>query len=89
MLKNEAFKEIYESLHLEFELIEQFLKARLKSQMTQAELARKLNITESAISRLEGGGYAKASVAKLSQIADALGCSLKISLHAKKSNKAL
>jgi len=85
-LQNAEFKAEYEALSSEFELIRQFIKARQKAHMSQSDLAKKLKLQQPAIARLEGGGYAKTSIAKLSQIADGLGYSLKISLHAKKSN---
>src|SRR5579862_2941851 len=83
-LQNAAFKAEYEALSSEFELIRQFIKARQKSHISQSDLAKKLKLQQPAIARLEGGGYSKTSIAKLSQVANALGYSLKISLHAKK-----
>jgi len=59
---------------------------RYPSNISQSDLAKKLKLQQPAIARLEGGGYAKTSIAKLSQVAKVLGYSLKISLHAKKSN---
>jgi len=85
-LKDPAFKAEYEALSTEFELIRQFIKARQKADISQSDLAKKLKVQQPAIARLEGGGYAKTSIAKLSQVANVLGCSLKISLHAKKGN---
>src|SRR5690348_4969272 len=83
-LENAAFKAEYEALRTEFELIRQFIKARKKAAISQSELAKKLKIQQPAIARLERGGYATTSVSKLSQVARALGYSLKITLKAKK-----
>jgi len=85
-LQNAEFKAEYEALSAEFELIRQFIKARQKAHISQGDLAKKLKVQQPAIARLEGGGYAKTSIAKLSQVANVLGYSLKISLHAKKGN---
>lgn len=82
-LKKPSFKAAYDALEPEFKLLEQFIAARSKARMTQEALAKKLNMQQPALARLERGGYTKTSVNKLSQIADALGYSLKISLKAK------
>ncbi len=83
-LKDEAFKTEYETLRPEFELIEQFIKARKKAHLSQTELAALLKAQQPLIARLESGGYASTSITKLLKVADALGYSLKISLQAKK-----
>src|SRR5438309_10755940 len=86
-MKDPAFKAECEALRPEFELIRQFIRARQKADISQSDLAKKLKVQQPAIARLEGGGYAKTSIAKLSQVANVLGYSLKVSLHAnKKSN---
>lgn len=85
-LQNAEFKEEYEALSAEFELIRQFIKARQKAHISQSDLAKKLKLQQPAIARLESGGYAKTSIAKLSQVANELGYSLRVSLHAKKRN---
>ena len=83
-LQDAEFKKEYEALKPEFELIRKFIKARQKADISQMDLAKKLNIQQPTIARLEGGGYATTSFAKLSKVADALGYSLTISLQAKK-----
>ncbi|HEX4069412.1 MAG TPA: helix-turn-helix domain-containing protein [Candidatus Babeliales bacterium] len=84
-MKDPEFRAEYEALNAEFELIRQFIKARQKAHISQTDLAKKLKVQQPAIARLEGGGYAKTSIAKLSQVAKVLGYSLKISLQAKKT----
>ena len=83
-MQDPEFVAEYEKLRPEFELLEQFIKARIKANISQQKLAKKLSLQQPAIARLEGGGYATTSVATLSKVADALGYSLKISLRAKK-----
>ena len=70
----------------EFELILEFIKARKSAKLSQAALAKKLKVTQPSIARLESGGYTKTSISKLAKVANALGCSLKVSLQAKKCN---
>lgn len=84
-LKDIAFREAYEELRPEFELIEMFIKARKKSGYSQVELAQQLNIQQPTIARLEKGGYKNTSIAKLEKIADKLGYAMKISLMPKSS----
>ena len=83
-MKDEDFKAEYELLSSEFELIQKFIKARKNARCSQLELAQKLKLQQPSIARLEKGGYATTSVAKLSRVADALGYSMKISLEPKK-----
>ena len=83
-LKDKNFKAEYESLRPEFELMEKFIEARKKSKVSQMELAKRLNLQQPAIARLEGGGYSNTSIHNLNNCAKALGYSLKILLVPKK-----
>jgi len=83
-LKNAKVKAEYEALRPEFELVMNFIKARKKAKLSQAALAKKLRVPQPSIARLEMGGYAKASIVRLSKVAEKLGYTLKISLQAKK-----
>jgi len=84
MLKNAKVQEEYEKLRPEFELMMQLIKARKSSNMSQETLAEKLKLQQPSIARMERGGYTSTSIAKLAQVANALGYSLKISLQQKK-----
>jgi len=86
LLKKAKVKKEYEALRPEFELLLEFIKARKEAKLSQEALAKKLNLTQPSIARLESGGYAKTSISKLSKVANALGYSLKVSLRAKKRN---
>ena len=55
LLKNKNIKEEYERLRPEFEVLDKIISLRIKSNLTQKELANKLNTKQSAISRLERG----------------------------------
>jgi DNA-binding XRE family transcriptional regulator len=83
-LQDKKFKAEYETLRPEFELICKFIKARKNAHYSQEELAKRLNLQQPAVARLEKGGYSTTSVAKLSKVANALGYSIKISLEPKK-----
>lgn len=82
--QNKKFKAEYEALRPEFELIYKFIKARKSAHYSQEELAKRLNLQQPAVARLEKGGYSTTSVAKLSKVANVLGYSIKISLEPKK-----
>src|SRR5882724_6656646 len=83
-LKNAKVRAEYEALRPEFELVIDLVKARKAAKLSQEGLAKKLKVKQPSIARLESGGYAKAFISNLSKYADALGCSIKISVHAKK-----
>ncbi len=73
----------FDQLKDEFNLLEQFLKARDKRGMTQAQVAEKIGTTQSAVARLESGrGKHSPSLATLSRYAKALGCRLEVKLVA-------
>lgn len=55
LLKNKNIKKGYESLRPEYEMLDKIISLRIKSKLTQKELANKLNTKQSAISRLERG----------------------------------
>lgn len=84
VLKDKEAKAAYDLLEPEFALLRQFIKARKKMCCSQVELAKRLDVQQPAIARLERGGYTTTSVGKLAKVADALGYSLKISLSPKK-----
>lgn len=79
-LKDPAVKKEYQDLKAEFQMAEELMKARVKSKMTQAELAEKIGTKSSAISRLESPYYGKASISMIKKVAQALGCDLQIKL---------
>ena len=82
--KNPAFKKAWHELDAEFELLESLIKARERAGLTQTELAKKIGTKQPALSRLERGGFKKATVETLKKIADALDAKLVIKLEAKR-----
>ncbi|MEK7125620.1 MAG: helix-turn-helix transcriptional regulator [Patescibacteria group bacterium] len=84
-LKKEAFlkdpkvKEMYDDLEPEYEIIRSMIRKRIERRMSQAQLARKVGTKQSAIARLESGGY-NPSLEMLQKVAKALDAKLKISI---------
>jgi ribosome-binding protein aMBF1 (putative translation factor) len=82
-MKDLEFKKAWHDLDPEIELIESMVKAREKVGLTQAELAKKIGTKQPALSRLERGGFSKATVETLKKIAKALDAKLVIKLQTK------
>jgi|TARA_Y100000310_G_C20344120_1_gene651211 DNA-binding XRE family transcriptional regulator/phage-related protein len=78
-MKDPEYKKQYDALESEFAIIEGVIKKRLENKMTQAQLAKKVGTTQSAIARLESGTY-NPSFSMLRKVADALDAKLTISL---------
>lgn len=53
LLKDPEFKKAYEELEPEYQLARSLIAARLKKNLTQAQLAQKAGTKQSAISRIE------------------------------------
>ncbi|WP_037077398.1 helix-turn-helix domain-containing protein [Neorhizobium vignae] len=79
LMNNPEFREEYEKADAEFQLIEELVRARTKANLSQAELAKRLGTTQSAIARLEGGGVSP-SLSTLRRYAEATGSKLEINL---------
>jgi ribosome-binding protein aMBF1 (putative translation factor) len=82
-MKDPAFKEAWHALDAEFELLDSMIKAREEAGLTQEELARKIGTKQPALSRLETGGFKKATVETLNKIAAALDSRLVIKFQHK------
>ena len=78
-MEGPEFREEYARADDEFALIEALVRARAAAKLTQAELARRLGTTQSAIARLEGGRVSP-SFATLRRYAEATGTRLTVSL---------
>ncbi len=77
-LKDPEFKKEYDSLEVEYDIINQIIKTRLEQNLTQADLAKKVGTAQSNISRLESGNY-NPTLEFLEKVANSLGKKLKIS----------
>ena len=74
-------RKAYDELAEEFSFIDEVLKARAASGVTQAELAARVGTTQSAIARLESGTQKHSpSIVTLQRYARALGYRVEIKL---------
>lgn len=79
LMANPEFREEYEKADAEFAIIESLVRARTEAKLSQAELAKRIGTTQSAIARLEGGGVSP-SLSTLRRYAEATGTKLQVSL---------
>lgn len=82
-LKNPVFKTAYEKLTPKYKIIRAFIDARLRSKLTQKELALKLGTKQSAISRFESGKNMNPTFGLLYNLANELGLEVEIRLKTK------
>jgi transcriptional regulator with XRE-family HTH domain len=61
--------------------LESIIEARERAGITQEELAKRIGTKQPAISRLERGGFGKATVETLQKIAEALDAKLVIRME--------
>lgn len=79
LLKNPKFKKEWEDSEVEYQLSRQLIRARLKRNLSQNELAKKIGTSQAAISRIEAMN-GNPSLGLLKRIATALETKLQISL---------
>nr|MBI5455899.1 helix-turn-helix transcriptional regulator [Candidatus Levybacteria bacterium] len=77
LLKNPEFKKLYIESEPEFQIARAIIRARIEKGYTQKDLAKKLNTTQSVISRVEQA-KTSASISFLKRLAQALDTSLQI-----------
>lgn len=76
-----SVKSAYDDLAQEFEFLDEVLKARAESGLTQAEVAKRIGTTQSAIARLESAALKHSpSIATLQRYAQALGYRVEVRL---------
>jgi len=56
LMKKKGFRDAYESLELEDRVIRAMIRARIGKKLSQAQLAKKANMHQSAVARFESGG---------------------------------
>ena len=79
-MKDPAYRKEYDAMEEEFALMAAVAKARVRSGLSQAQLAKKLKTTQSTIARLESG-RGMPSTRTLGRFAKATGHRLKISFE--------
>lgn len=77
-MKDPEFVAEYEALAPEFEVAGALIRARAQAGMTQADVAAKMEVTQSRIAKMEGG--INVSIDALKRYAEATGTTLNISL---------
>ena len=78
-MEDPEFREEYARVDEEYALVEALVRARTAAKLTQADVARRLGTTRSAIARLEGGRVSP-SFAALRRYAEATGARLTVGL---------
>ena len=78
-MNDPEFREEYARVDEEYALIEALVRARAAAKLTQAELAKRLGTTQSAVARLEGGRVSPSFVT-LRRYAEATGTRLTVRL---------
>ena len=76
------YRKVYDDLGPEFELTRSLIQARIAAGLTQAQLAERMETTQSVIARLESG-RARPSTRTLEKIAASTGTRLRISFESK------
>ena len=79
--KDAAYRQAYDALEEEFAIMSALIKARTAAGLSQSELAKRMNTTQPAIARLEGGAH-RASLTTIRNYAAATGHRVKIFLEA-------
>jgi transcriptional regulator with XRE-family HTH domain len=80
-LKRDSVRRAYEDLEQEFAFLDEVLKARVATGLTQSEVAARVGTTQSAIARLESASRKHSpSIATLQRYARALGYRVEVRL---------
>ncbi len=78
-MQDPEFRAEYEKADADYAVIEELIRARHDARLSQAELARRIGTTQSAIARLESGSISP-SIATLKRYAAATGTRLHLEL---------
>jgi len=79
-LQDPKFKKVYLEESHKLSIAEQLVKLRLDAGLTQAELAKKVGTTASAISRYENVEYDRYEINTIRKIVEACGGTLQITI---------
>jgi len=83
--KRPGFTEAYNALELEYQLVDQLLRARQRSGLTQEAVAERMKTTKSAVSRMEGSLPHAPTIKTLQRYANAVGCDVRVKLVRRKT----
>lgn len=76
-MKNPEFKEEWDALEPEYQIIKAMLNSRIEKSLTQQQLSEITGIPQADISRLENGN-ANPSLRTLQRLAEGMGMKLKL-----------
>ena len=76
-MSDRRYRDAYDALEDEFKLVRILIKARMRAKLSQTQLARRMNTSQSYIARIESGRVAP-STNTLERFAAATGSRLKI-----------
>ncbi|MEH2513457.1 DNA-binding XRE family transcriptional regulator [Nitrobacteraceae bacterium AZCC 1564] len=79
LMHDPKFKQEYAKADADYAIVEALIRARTRAKLSQAEVAKKIGTTQSAIARLEAGNVAP-TLSTLRRYAEATGTKLKIGL---------
>lgn len=89
--RDPAFRTAYEALHDEFAALAALLEARTEAGLTQAEVARRMGVSQPVLARIEsslGKQDHSPSLHTLRRYAEACGMELQIRMVKKESNES-
>ncbi len=79
-MKDPEYREAFDALEPDFALAQTLIKARARAGLTQKQLAKRMDTTQSVIARLEAG-RTRPSTKTLERFAKATGSRLRISFE--------
>jgi len=79
-MKDPEYRRAYKESETEFQIAGQMIEARIKQNITQEELAKRVKTGQAVISRL-GGANAKPSISLLERVARALNIKFNITIQ--------
>lgn len=85
-IKNPDYKEAYDESRMEFEIAKEVIETRMKSGLSQEELAALMSTSQSAIARLESG-VSLPSLRTLTKLAAATNTHIEIHFKPIKNSK--
>lgn len=77
LMKDPAVRKAWEETRVEYEIARALIRARIKNNLTQTQLATKLKTKQSVISRVESG-QTTPSLSFLKRLAEALDSTLRV-----------
>ena len=87
-LKTPGYEVAFEASRMEFELARQLIETRVKSGLSQGELATKMGTSQSTIARLESGA-SMPSIRTLKKFAEATNSQLQIVFKPTRKSRAV